>query len=295
MAFSLFRKREDTFDYVIERTCKNCGQVFQGRFCNRCGEKVIDREDRSFSKMAESILNAFTFLEGKFWRSFKMMLASPGQLSANIRDGVQVPYMKLVGLFFVANFFYFLFPVFDTFNSSLYSQFYQQDHSHLVQNMVRDHLKSTGVDVKAFTDAYNAHTATISKLLVVVLVFIFSIPLSIVNFSKRNLYFDHLQFSFEFHAFQMLVSSVLLPSLLKWVIHFAQSWFQADWSVLLSDSFYSNLSLVIFGYFFMRAERTFYGHGWVVSLLKGVVLAYLVFFSWKVYRLVLFLSTFWTM
>ncbi|MFN5170418.1 MAG: DUF3667 domain-containing protein [Cyclobacteriaceae bacterium] len=295
MAISLFRKRPDTFDYELERTCKNCSHVFQGRFCSRCGEKVIDREDRSFGKMAESILNAFTFLDGKFWRSFKTMFVSPGKLSAQIREGVQVPYMRLVGLFFVANFFYFLFPVFDTFNSSLYSQFYQQDYSDLVQSMVRDHLTSTGTDVEVFTKAYNAHTGNLSKLLVVVLVFIYSMPLAIINYSKKNLYFDHLQFSFEFHAFQMLVNSVMLPVLLKWLISLAAAWFQWDWNVLLSDDVFSKISLVLFGYFFIRAERTFYGHGWIVSAVKGVVLAHLVFYSWKVYRLFLFLATFWTM
>jgi hypothetical protein len=121
MAFSVFKKRQDSFDYNVSHSCKNCGSQFKGKFCNHCGEKVIDVSDRSFIKIAESVLNAFTFLEGKFWRSFKLILLDPGKLTSDIRSGIQVPYMKLVGLFFVANFFYFLFPVFDTFNSSLYS------------------------------------------------------------------------------------------------------------------------------------------------------------------------------
>jgi hypothetical protein len=195
----------------------------------------------------------------------------------------------------VANFFYFLFPVFDTFNSSLYSQFYQQDYSDLVQSMVRDHLTSTGTDVEVFTKAYNAHTGNLSKLLLVALVFMFSLPLLVVNYSRKNLYFDHLQFSFEFHAFQMLVNSVMLPLMIKWLIQLVGSWFGWDWNVLLLDSVYSRISMVLFAYFFIRAERTYYGHGWIVSAVKGALLAYLVLYSWKVYRLFLFLATFWTM
>lgn len=295
MAFSFFKKKEDTFDYTSHQVCKNCGSAFQGKFCFRCGEKVVDVADRSFAKMAESLLNAFTFLEGKFWRSFKLMITQPGRLSHNIRNGIQVPYMKLVGLFFVANFFYFLFPVFDTFNSSLGSQYYQQVHSPIVQALVNEHIKSNQLDVKEFTNQYNAHSGNLAKLLLVVLVFIFTLPLSIVNFSKKNFYFDHLQISFEFHAFQMLLTSVILPNLFQWIIQLAKKWFAADWSMLLTDHIYSNLSIGIFAYFWIRAQRVFYEQRWWVSILKGLFLAYIVFNSWDIYRMLLFFFTFYTM
>ncbi len=295
MAFSIFKKKEDTFDYTSQHTCKNCGSSFQGKFCFRCGEKVVDGADRSFAKMAESLLNAFTFLEGKFWRSFKLIIAQPGQLSHDIRNGIQVPYMKLVGLFFVANFFYFLFPVFDTFNSSLFSQYYHQVHSPIVQTLVSEHIKANHLDLKDFTNQYNAHSGNLAKLLLVLLVFIFTLPLSLVNFSKKNFYFDHLQISFEFHAFQMLVSSVIIPNLLKWIIRLVRNWFAADWSVLLSDNVYSNFSFALFAYFWIRAQRTFYEHAWWVSVLKGLFLSYIVFIAWDIYRMLLFFFTFYTM
>lgn len=295
MTFSFFKKRPDTFDYEAERTCKNCGNTFRGRFCNHCGEKVIDAADRSFGRLAESILNAFTFLEGKFWRSFKTMVLNPGKLSAQIRDGVQVPYMRLIGLFFVANFFYFLFPVFDTFNSPLASQFYFQSYSDVVQSLVRDHIKSNSLDVKAYTDAYNAHTANLSKLLIVVLVFLYTLPLAIINFSKKNLYFDHLQLSFEFHAFTLLLCSVLIPLALKGLIQLASAGFGLDWSMLLTDDVYSTFSRLLFAYFFIRAQYVYYGNRWWVAIIKGGVLAYLVFYFWYIYRFILFLATFYTL
>jgi hypothetical protein len=255
---------------------------------------VIDAADRSFGRMAESILNAFTFLEGKFWRSFKTMILNPGKLSDRIRAGVQVPYMRLVGLFFVANFFYFLFPVFDTFNSPLYSQFYYQEYSELVQKLVREHLKAHQLDVETYTQAFNAHTGNLSKLLIVMLVFIYTIPLAVVNFSKKNFYFDHLQLSFEFHAFTLLLSSVLIPLVLKNVILLANNLGQ-DWNVLLTDGVYSKLSMALFAFFFISAERTYYGNRWWVAVVKGSILAYLVFYSWQLYRFFLFLATFYTL
>ena len=294
MAFSIFKKKADDFDYTLQRVCQNCGATFQGKFCHHCGEKVIDKADRSFSKMAESLLNAFTFLESKFWRSFKLIIVKPGQLSDHIRNGIQVPYMKLVGLFFVANFFYFLFPVFDTFNSSLHSQYNYQVYSPIVKDIVRDHISSNYLDANKFESQYNAHSGNLAKLLLVILVFVFTLPLSIVNYSKKNFYFDHLQISFEFHAFQMLVCCVILPNFFKWMIQLANKWAGADWSILLSDNVFSNFSMVLFMYFWIRAQRNFYHQAWWVSVLKGLLLGYLVFYTWWIYRLVLFFFTFYT-
>jgi hypothetical protein len=295
MTISLFRKKPDLFDYEQERTCKNCGHVFRGRFCSQCGEKVIDRTDRAFGKLAESILNAMTFLDGKFWRSFKLLLSNPGKLSAQIRAGIQVPYMRLIGLFFVANFFYFLFPVFNTFNSPLYSQYYQQTYSPIVQELVKAHVKENNIDIKVFTEQYDAHSINLAKLLLVLLVFIFTLPLSIVNYSRKNFYFDHLQVSFEFHAFQMLICCVILPNFFKLIITLADQWVGADWSVLLTDQVYSDISMLFFMYFWIRAQRSFYQHAWWISVLKGLFLGYIVFYSWQLYRMLLFFFTFYTM
>ncbi len=295
MAISLFRKKPDLFDYHQERTCKNCGHVFQGRFCSQCGEKVIDRTDRAFGKLAESILNALTFMDGKFWRSFKLILSHPGELSAQIRAGIQVPYMRLIGLFFVANFFYFLFPVFDTFNSSLYSQYHQQSYSPIIQELVNEHIKGNNIDIDVFTKQYNAHSTNLAKLLLILLVFIFTLPLSIVNFSRKNFYFDHLQISFEFHAFQILIYCFILPNIFNLIIRLADSLFGVNWSILLSENVYSYIGTLIFMYFWIRAQRSFYQHAWWISVLKGLFLGYIVFYSWQVYRMILFFVTFYTM
>jgi hypothetical protein len=109
MAFHPFRRRIDTFDLEVTRTCKVCNNTFHGRYCNICGEKVSEPYERSFLNFLDGIVNAFTFLDGKFLKSLKLLILRPGQLSRNIADGKRVPYMKTISLFFVANFFYFLF------------------------------------------------------------------------------------------------------------------------------------------------------------------------------------------
>jgi hypothetical protein len=101
--------------------------------------------------------------------------------------------------------------------------------------------------------------------------------------------------SFEFHAFQLLLCSVILPNVLVWVIRLSSAAMGVDWSILLSDGFYSWVTLLILFYFWLRAQRTNYQHGWIVSILKAGVLAYLVFEVWSIYRMFLFFATFYTL
>ncbi|HQQ98594.1 MAG TPA: DUF3667 domain-containing protein [Cyclobacteriaceae bacterium] len=136
-----FKRRPDSFNYELERTCITCGTTFHGRYCNRCGEKVVEPYERSIVAFLDGLLNAFTFLEGKFFRSIKLLMTKPGQLSRNIADGNQVPYMRMLNLFFVANFFYFFFFVFDSYNSSLATQMkYFGGHSEQVQKLVNEKI-----------------------------------------------------------------------------------------------------------------------------------------------------------
>nr|HPM30698.1 hypothetical protein [Chryseolinea sp.] len=80
----VFTRKKIEFDEVAIRECKNCGQNFNGRFCNRCGEKVIEQEERTIKFFLGHVLNAFTFIDGKFWRSFKTMLLSPGKMTFDL-------------------------------------------------------------------------------------------------------------------------------------------------------------------------------------------------------------------
>lgn len=290
---SMFTKSSDNFDFDTDRTCRNCGNTFKGRFCNLCGEKVIENYDRSAIRFIENMLSSFTFVEGKFLRSFRLLVLYPGRLSGQISSGVQVPYMSLMAMFFFANFIYFIFPGFDTFNSSLYSQFYQQDHSDIVQTMVRSYINTSKTDVKEFTQKYNAESTNLSKLLLIIMVVILSFVIMLFNIRKKKLWFDHLLASFEFNTFMLLINSVLIPFIFSELINFVKNYFEADWSSIISDTVYSTISQCIFAYFFLFLQKNFYNDNIGTALFKALILSNVVFYVWKLYRFILFLITFW--
>jgi hypothetical protein len=293
MAFSFLKKKPDEFDYETSRICKVCSNMFKGRYCNVCGEKITEPYERSILNFFDTLLNAFTFLDGKFLKSLKLLVTRPGQLSRDIADGKRVPYMKMVSLFFVANFFYFLFPVFDSYNSSLYTQLNSLgNHSIKAREIVKQKVEKEKIEIKDFQKEYQNQSTNLSKLLIVLLVFAFTLSLTIINYSKQNYFFDHLLFSFEFYSFNLIFNSVLLPNLFSFIIKLGKE-FNMDFGILLTDDIFTIVTAISLGYFLIRAEILFYQQKWYWAILKTILLLVLLKESIHLYRRMLFYITMW--
>ena len=291
MAISLFKKKADKFDYDISRNCKVCDNIFKGRYCNVCGEKVTEQYERSMLNFLHSLLNAFTFLDGKFVKSIKLLIARPGELSSNISNGIRVPFMNMVSLFFVANFFYFFFPVFDSYNSSLHSQLNLQGaHSVRANEIVNEHLSKNKISMEYFEKEYNGQSTNLSKTLVVVLVIIFAALSGVINYSRERFLFDHILFSLEFYSFQILINLVILANAILYLIKLVASW-GWDWLVLLSDGVFTIVAMALSLSWLIAAEMNFFKQQWYWAIPKGVLLMALMIESIKIYRMLLFYVT----
>ncbi|MBX2914604.1 MAG: DUF3667 domain-containing protein [Cyclobacteriaceae bacterium] len=294
MPFSFFKKKPDTFDYEESRTCRCCNNMFKGRYCNICGEKVIEPSERSFLAFLDNLLNAFTFLDGKFITSLKLLVTRPGQLSRNIADGLRVPYMKMISLFFVANFFYFLFPIFDSFNSTLFSQTnLMGEHSVRAKAIVEKEVSTRQISIEEFEEKYRAQSTNLSKLLLIVLVLVMAVTHLVINFSKKNYFFDHLLISMEFYSFHLLINMLLLPAIGLLLVRMA-SWVGWNWNSLLTDRVFSVPVYGLVLYFLIRAQRIFYNHKWYWAIPKAIILFYAFREVISLYRIMLFYITVWT-
>lgn len=255
------KKKEDTFDYALNRTCLTCATAFAGRYCPRCGERVIEPDDRSFKHFLSGVFNAFTFIDGKFFRSLKMLLLNPGALSRDIVQGIRQPYMKPIAFFFVGNFIYFLVPIFQTFNTNLYAQMNLFRYNQFAQGWVNKHLAASGSSLEQFSVIYNQASEGWSKLLLIVLVLLFFPLTTLINYTRRNYLSDHLAFSLEFSTYVIFIPTILLAFLL-YFIYWIASWFGLDLNFMFYDDSLTKLAIGVLLYFFIRAPRTFYQFPW---------------------------------
>ncbi|MBX2846735.1 MAG: DUF4286 family protein [Acidiferrobacterales bacterium] len=94
---------------VEHRACANCGAELTGRFCAACGQREEQRVP-SIGAVIGEFTNEVFVLESKLWRSLRMLLLKPGQLTSVYLSGQRQKYMsplRLYLLFSILTFAYF--------------------------------------------------------------------------------------------------------------------------------------------------------------------------------------------
>ena len=71
--------------------CKNCANIFEGKYCNECGQKVIDGRftvKRFFLDLFQIITN----VESGLWHTVRMLFIDPAKVIRNYTSGITRPY-----------------------------------------------------------------------------------------------------------------------------------------------------------------------------------------------------------
>jgi hypothetical protein len=274
-------------------TCKSCGHVFTGMYCNICGEKVIEPKDRSMRTFMSNIVIAITFADNRFIKTLWYTIKNPGFLSKEYADGRRVHYLRPLQLFFILNLVYFLFPVLQLFNSSLRTQMYFLFHSSLVRDMVIKHVVEEGLSINGYSLMYDSKSAAIAKLLMIVFVLLASLPLSLI-YRKKNRYFtDHVALSVELACFNIFIMAIFLSALL-WVLSRILHWSGSGLGDYLNDTTFTIIFIIANMYFIYRASRTFYQQKGKRLIVKSALAIVGLFLALEAYRLLLFFVTFWS-
>lgn len=275
-----------------EHTCKSCGHVFKGLYCNACGEKVLEAKDRSFKSFLSNIQLALTFADNKFAKTLWLVVRNPGFLSKEYAEGRRVNYFRPLQLFFVLNLVYFLFTPLQLFNTSLRTQMYLRTHSKLVRDLVFSKVGRDPLMLQGYELMYNQKTTSLAKLLVIVFVVVAAVPMAII-YRKRNRFFtDHVTLAVELTTFNLAVNAIAL-SLFLMLTNQILHWTHLGWEKYLDDLTLTVIFILTNTYFLFAAGRTFYNQHGKMLLLKIVLGLLGLFLALEAYRLILFLITFW--
>ncbi len=272
-----------------ENRCLSCSNEFEGKYCNVCGEKVIDQKDRRLVYFLGELVNAITFADSKLWRSVLSIVVKPGQMSHDYIRGVRRKYMRPLSFFFLANLIYFLFPIFNTFNTTLYHQTnsFSFLHSSIAREMVNQRIETEELAYEEFEVKYNAKTTELSKLLLILMVFLSAMVFWVIHIgSSKKLLADHLTISLELMTYTLVVCMEAFGLILIGLKLIGLS-------IASSEMYTSLMVLLLIGYFVFYAERNFYEfrrkRRWVNTIVVLITFMMNVFF----YRAMLFFVTFW--
>lgn len=272
--------------------CKSCGNAVGGLYCTACGEKVLTPDDHTLKHYFGALLNAFTFADSKLWNTLKAVVLRPGELSAAYMDGRRVKYMRPVAFFFLANFIYFLAPVFETFNTRLHSQMHYQGHSAWVRKKVEAHLAESRLTLEEFTAVYEPASSNNAKLLVVVMVFALFVPMLVVYFRKRTYVSAYVTAAFELMAFHVWVTTIAL-GLLFAVVIVALRAAGVPFTGAMTDAYTQWPALALHLWVTIGIGRRFFRCSLAGAIWRSIALLFGLQFALSAYRVVLFAVTFW--
>ncbi|MDO9376902.1 MAG: DUF3667 domain-containing protein [Ferruginibacter sp.] len=302
-------------------TCKNCGNRFEGKFCNQCGEKIYADHDKSIPHFFEDAFHFITHFEGTFFTTLRTVFTRPGRLSLDYCNGLRKKYFKPLPLFMLLVVLYLIFPIFSGLNMPF--QFYLQGK--VASRMI---TRQTGVntdslltsinqqypsvtngeraDRKAkflYTDSviktipalnklgetFNKKSATISKILLLILLPLTAVVCWLLSLRKKRFFFDHLIVSTELNAFYLMIGFFLAPLLVTGIGVLTPAT-----ASRMSDSGVGIFIYGVLGIFSAIAMRRFYADKWWWSIFKAILLMGAHFIIVQViYKFILFAVTFY--
>lgn len=282
------------FDFDVERQCKSCDNQFVGRYCNRCGQRVIEKNEKSLLHFLRYVINSLTFLDTKFLRTLKTMVVSTGEVSLHYIHGKHTQYVRPLSMFLVINLLYFLFTPDTAYNSTLQTQMHFSTFGSVATELVEKEIARQGTTLNDFTNRYNQHSTTSAKLLLIVYVFLITIPISIINYS-RDLYFvDHLAVSLEYNTLFILFADILMQWLLTFLLWTAHALgFFTDF--ILTGDYFTLPAIGIGFYIYFLLEKKVYEQPSKMAIFKSLLMIPCIFVALQTYRMILFFVTFYTL
>jgi hypothetical protein len=264
-----------------QHTCRNCGNMFTGYYCNLCGEKVLLPSDRSFKAFLNSMFLALTLADSRFVKGLWLIVSRPGFLSKEFAEGRKVKYIKPISIFFLLNLVYFLFPVIQLFSASLRTQI-NSFQGKIAARAAATKMTQLGfTDIGSFSILYDQKTTGLAKMLVIVFVILASLPLNLIYRSRNRYFTDHLGISMELVCFNLLINALLLTL----IVNAFRLGSYLDETVLTAVFVSTNL------YFLIRSGRIFYDERGVALILKSIVMIGVLKVALEVYRAILFYVT----
>jgi Protein of unknown function (DUF3667)/Domain of unknown function (DUF4286) len=103
----VFRSRHELTAPAHEpRRCLNCGTVVTGKYCARCGQ-ASDVHVLSVKEVAGDVVHSVLHLDGRAWRTFKLLVRRPGELTREFIAGRHQLYIPPFRLYFAISVLFF--------------------------------------------------------------------------------------------------------------------------------------------------------------------------------------------
>jgi len=270
---------------VVHDVCVSCGKARPLKFCEHCGEKRITAHDYSIVHFSEHVIETFTHFDIKSLKAVKLLLLQPGELTRAYLHGRRKAFIGPIQLFVIVNVLFALTPA-NTFKTPLAQQ-RQSWLPALKHQMIEAAQAKKGLSDEEFEREFDRNAVTQAKTWIFSMISSYAMLLAVL-YGFRRYFFEHLVLATHFMAWLLLWilvagASIGLGQKLAGV-RFGDM--DGIVSVAIVGGMVVYLSLAL-----MRV----YGDKWFAAVPRAVVLSVALVSVLRVYRMLLFFVTLYTL
>lgn len=246
--------------------CLNCGTELRGKFCSSCGQRAVSMNPGLHDFLHEAV-HEFLHVDGKLFRTMRLLLFSPGQLTRDFVEGRRARHISPIRLyllwsvicFAVVAYFGFLASTKVSLSPSATVTAAREgpESGSIVARMARGVAKAKSDPKRLGESLVHALPKAMFLLMPVFALLVFAFYRK-----SQRFYVPHLYFSIHLHAFAFCLLSICLLLGATGV------------AALKLVSFLAMLGVVPY---FLVALRTVYGGSRAWALAKGATIIALYF------------------
>ncbi len=176
-----------------------------GNFCSNCGERKLNNELRSIKYILKDLVEDLTSIDGKLWKTIKILLLQPGQIDHDYHTGRRIAYIKPISLFFILNVLFVMFSSLNDFYVTLSDQLHLQPYSEMIAPHIREYVQSQKISIAEFAQRYDQLVTVLARSLIIIQVPFFAIAVAIIFRNKHYYSGDYFTYALNFHSWIMFL------------------------------------------------------------------------------------------
>ncbi len=273
-------------------TCKNCGNIYSGRYCNICGEKIYSKKDKKIFNLLEEATHFITHFDGTLFNTLRALFTAPGKLSEDYCNGIRKKYFKPVSFFLLLVVIYLLFPLFEGLNQRLFYHMHSPFYGDYATKKIIQLQKEYGLSMDQISNVFHNKGEKVSKFLLFILLPFSAMLFNLLLFKRRRLFFDHFIFATEVNIVFLLWGFLLLPLVLIILEFFFKILLGKNLPIV--DLATGLIIYVGVAFYTALAAKRFYSLKYWQSIVLAIVFLILYFlFIMFIYKFILFMLVFW--
>jgi len=181
-------------------------------FCPGCGERPLRPRDLTLRGLLDQFVEAFTSVDSKLVRSFRYLIARPGDLTVAYAQGRRQPFLRPVPLFLIANVLFFAVESISggqVFTTPLDWHLHRQPWSGFAPDLVNARLAVMNTTLDAYAPVFDKAVAIHARSMIIIMALTFALVPMLVFVRRKRPLALHAVFSLHLYAFMMLLLCVL--------------------------------------------------------------------------------------